>query len=230
VVFTGAGMSTESGLPDFRSNKNSLWQKFNPDELANVEALLNNEEEFTAFYRHRLADITKHEPHRGHDILAQWEASGLIRGIITKNVDGFHHDAGSQCVQELHGTFRTFHCHICEKEQTREAYLAGETTCSCGGTFRPGIVLFGEMLAEQPFEKADELTKAADVFIVLGSSLSVTPANMFPLMAKEHGATLIIINWEPTDLDRHANAVIHETPIQKLLIETDEALKQITLD
>src|SRR5690625_4423555 len=104
VVFTGAGMSTESGLPDFRSNKDSLWAKFNPDELANIDALIHNEAEFTNFYRHRLLEITKHKPHRGHYILGEWEARGHLQGIITQNVDGFHHDAGNKNVKELHGT------------------------------------------------------------------------------------------------------------------------------
>src|SRR5699024_2076800 len=113
VIFTGAGMSTESGLPDFRSESRGLWEKFNPDELANVNALLHNEAEFTEFYRYRLREITKYKPHDGHKILGEWEAKGIIQGIITQNVDGFHHDAGSNHVMELHGTFRKFHCHNC---------------------------------------------------------------------------------------------------------------------
>lgn len=217
-------MSTESGLPDFRSKSRGLWEKFNPDELANVHALINNEKEFTAFYRKRLADITRHQAHKGHEILASWERKGLLKGIITQNVDGFHHDAGSQNVMELHGTFRSFHCHTCHKEHDREAYLSGETTCSCGGTIRPGIVLFGENLPQETFLTAEKETKKADLFIVLGSSLSVTPANMFPLLAKENGATLVIINLEPTELDGHADIVVHDRYVREVLIDINQLL------
>lgn len=227
VLFTGAGMSTESDLPDFRSKSRGLWEKFNPDELANVQALEKNTEEFTAFYRYRLSEITKHQAHQGHHILAKWEANGLIQGIITQNVDGFHHDAGSKHVMELHGTFRSFHCHYCKKEKARKAYLAGDTTCdACGSITRPGIVLFGEMLPEDIFAMAEQESLKADLFIVLGSSLSVSPANMFPMLAKQQGAKLVIINREPTDLDMYADYCVHHRNIKEILTETDGYLNK----
>lgn len=222
IVFTGAGMSTESGLPDFRSKARGLWEKFNPDELANVKALLHNEEEFTEFYRFRLSEITKYAPHQGHLILADWEKKGLIKGIITQNVDGFHTGAGSRKVLELHGSFNRFHCHDCHEDQDRDLYLQGETSCSkCGGTIRPGIVLFGEGLPQDVFHRAEIEAASSDLFIVLGSSLSVTPANMFPLLAKERAAELIIINREPTELDLYADRVIHNRNIKEVLMEID---------
>lgn len=225
IVFTGAGMSTESGLPDFRSKSRGLWEKFNPDELANVNALLNNEKEFTEFYRYRLSEIKKYAPHRGHFILSEWEEKNLLKGIITQNVDGFHTEAGSKNVMELHGTFNNFHCHECYWQQNRDKYLAGETKCpKCRGRIRPGIVLFGEALPQDVFQRAEEETAEADLFIVLGSSLSVTPANMFPLMAKEKGAKLVIINREPTELDRYADITIHNRNIKDLLIQLDELI------
>lgn len=224
VIFTGAGMSTESGLPDFRSEARGLWTRFNPNELANVNALINNQEEFTEFYRYRLSEITKFKPHIGHRILAEWEKTGLIKGIITQNVDGFHHDAGSKNVMELHGTFRKFHCHNCHKDYDRKAYLAGDSICTCGGTVRPGIVLFGESLPQQTFNKAEHETLLADLFVVLGSSLSVSPANMFPMQAKENGAKLIIINREPTPFDMVADHVIHDRDIKEVLMEANKAI------
>lgn len=225
IVFTGAGMSTESGLPDFRSKDRGLWEKFNPDELANVHALLHNTEEFTKFYQYRLSEVNKYQPHEGHKILAAWEKRGIIKGIITQNVDAFHSDAGSENVMELHGSFRTFHCHKCKKEFERAVYLDGVSTCDeCGGTIRPGIVLFGENLPQHTFTKAEEEALQADLFIVLGSSLSVSPANMFPLVAKENGAKLIIVNREPTQYDSLADLVIQDKSIRQLLIEVDENL------
>lgn len=224
VAFTGAGMSTESGLPDFRSKDRGLWEKFNPDELANVQALLNNTEEFTEFYRYRLAELHKYKPHAGHEILAKWEKANKLKGIITQNVDAFHSDSGNENVMELHGSFRTFHCHQCGKDCPREDYFAGKSTCSCGGTFRPGIVLFGEGLPQETFAKAEIAAKKADLFIVFGSSLTVSPANMFPLLAKENGAKLVIINREPTDYDRFADLVIRDKSIKEVLIEADNLL------
>lgn len=223
IIYTGAGMSTESGLPDFRSKSRGLWEKFNPEELANVNALYHNQEEFTDFYRHRLSEVTQYKPHKGHQILANWESQGLVKGVITQNVDGFHHDAGSKNVMELHGTFRKFHCHECQGDHPREAYLSGDTTChSCGGIIRPGIVLFGESLPQDVFLRAEQETLKADLFIVLGSSLSVTPANMFPLEAKDHGAKLVIINREPTQFDMYADYVVQDRNIKELLIEMDQ--------
>lgn len=224
IVFTGAGMSTESGLPDFRSKDRGLWEKFNPDELANVHALLNNTEEFTNFYRYRLGEITKYKPHDGHFILAKWEKEDRIHGIITQNVDAFHADAGSKNMMELHGSFRKFHCHQCNREVERDDYLKGNTTCSCGGTIRPGIVLFGENLPQDTFQQAELEAKRAELFIVLGSSLTVSPANMFPLIAKESGAKLIIVNREPTDFDHYADYVIRDRSIKELLVAADSKL------
>lgn len=224
IVFTGAGMSTESGLPDFRSKDRGLWEKFNPDELANVQALHNNTKEFTEFYQYRLSELHKYKPHEGHEILAKWEKEGKVKGIITQNVDAFHSDAGSENVMELHGSFRTFHCHECGKDFPRENYFNGESTCECGGVFRPGIILFGEGLPQDTFAKAEEATKKADLFIVFGSSLTVSPANMFPLVAKENGAKLVIINREPTDYDQYADLIIRDKSIKEVLIEVDKLL------
>lgn len=226
VFYTGAGMSTESGLPDFRSKDRGLWEKFNPDELANVDALLHNTEEFTSFYQHRLSEITTYKPHEGHFILGNWEKNGIIQSIITQNVDGFHSDAGNKNVHELHGSFRTFYCHKCGEKHSQTRYLQGDATCiHCDGVIRPGIVLFGEQLPQIPFTRAEEESTSSDLFIVLGSSLSVSPANMFPLIAKENGAKLIIINREHTPYDSHADKVIRDQSIREALLTLDSLLQ-----
>lgn len=220
IIYTGAGMSTESGIPDFRSESRGLWTKFNPDELAHVNALYDNRDEFTEFYRNRLSEIREHKPHEGHIILGQWEDKGLVKGIITQNVDGFHTDAGSKNIMELHGTFNSFHCHSCNKEQDRDAYLAGDVICSaCGDIIRPGITLFGESLPQHAFKQAEEESSKADLFIVLGSSLTVTPANMFPLLAVENGAKLVIVNNDPTPYDSYADILIQDQSIKDVLTE-----------
>lgn len=224
IIFSGAGMSTESGLPDFRSKDRGLWEKFNPEELANVRALETNTAEFTDFYQHRLREINQYQAHAGHHVLAKWEQNGYINGIITQNVDGFHHDAGNKEVMELHGSFRDLHCHTCNQAFTRSEYLAGKSACSCGGTIRPGIVLFGEMLPEEAFRKAEIVSAEADLFIVLGSSLTVSPANAFPLIAKENEANLVIVNHEQTPYNQFADLTIQDKTIQELLLEIDQQL------
>ena len=224
VVFTGAGMSTESGLPDFRSADNGLWKQQDPNTIASTDALNQNVKEFFEFYRHRVVGVKEHGPHQGHHILAKWEHEGRIQSIITQNVDGFHQEAGSKRVAELHGTLQKVHCQTCGKEYGSEMYLSESYQCECGGKLRPSVILFGEMLPEEPFVMAETESEKADLFIVLGSSLSVTPANQFPLIAKRNGAKLVIINLEPTNFDFYADLVVNNRKVGEVLAELDADL------
>ncbi len=212
VVFTGAGMSTESGLPDFRSVDKGLWTKEQKSYLSSTAALNDHLEDFIAFYRERVLGIAQFMPNKGHFILAEWEKRGLLKGIITQNVDGFHQHAGNKKVMELHGTLQKLHCQRCGKTYSSNEYLHGVYECGeCSGTLRPSIVLFGEMLPEKPFLLAEDAAVESDVFIVLGSSLSVSPANQIPLLAKQTGSKLIIINKEETEFDHLADLIIHDS-------------------
>ncbi|MFV9509731.1 NAD-dependent deacylase [Tepidibacillus sp. LV47] len=222
VIFTGAGMSTESNLPDFRSASIGLWNKFDPSKLATIDAMKNNREEFREFYTMRMKAIQNTKPHIGHHILATWEKNGLIKSIITQNVDGFHQQAGNKKVVELHGTLRHCHCHLCGKIYCNERFINNETKCKCGGFIRPSVVLFGENLPEEALEMAEKETKKSDLFIVLGSSLQVSPANYFPSIAKRNGARLVIVNMEPTPLDDQADIVIHHRKIGDVLKELNQ--------
>jgi NAD-dependent deacetylase len=224
VVFTGAGMSTESGLPDFRSQNKGLWNNMDPSKLASTEALNKHVDDFIHFYRTRVAAITEYKPHKGHDILAKWEEAGKVKSIITQNVDGFHQEAGSKRVAELHGTLQKLHCQSCGKVYGKEAYMENRYECDCGGILRPSVVLFGESLPEEAFHFALEEAQKSDLFIVLGSSLTVTPANQFPLIAKENGARLVIINQENTELDAYADQIINERQIGEVLEEVDQEI------
>ncbi len=218
VVFTGAGMSTESGLPDFRSSLQGIWKGKDPIQFASTHALYHNRDVFADFYRMRVEGLIRCQPHQGHEILAQWEQAGLLTGIITQNVDGFHQQAGSRRVAELHGSLRSITCMVCGSTYPSERYLQPNgTTCQCGGFLRPCVVLFGESLPEAALVEAEELTQCADLFIVLGSSLQVSPANWFPQLAKEHGAKLVIVNMEPTELDDLADLVINGEKIGSVL-------------
>jgi len=201
LVFTGAGMSTESGLPDFRSGT-GFWKKFDPSRLATVEAMGQNYEDFHAFYSLRLEQARDAGPNIGHEILAKWEKEGKIAAIITQNVDGFHQMAGSENVIELHGRLGAIRCKDCGSPVAEPDFLNHLACVRCGGRLRPGVVLFGESLPMEAFREAQDYAKSAELFLVLGSSLQVSPANQLPLLASQAGAMLGICNYDPTPLDQ----------------------------
>ncbi|MCE0452067.1 NAD-dependent deacylase [Brevibacillus sp. AF8] len=224
VVFTGAGMSTESGLPDFRS-QSGLWRGKDPMQLASTRAMMENREAFVEFYQMRIQGLLSCKPHAGHEWLAEWERRGLVHGIITQNVDGFHQEAGSLGVAELHGSLAKIRCLACGTEYAHTRYLEDQgTICACGGFLRPGVVLFGESLPQSQVDQAISWTEQADLFIVLGSSLTVSPANWFPQHAKERGAKLVIVNQEPTPLDAWADEVIQKERIGDVLQRIGQSL------
>ncbi|HCL78860.1 MAG TPA: NAD-dependent protein deacylase [Synergistaceae bacterium] len=224
IVFTGAGMSTESGLPDFRSSK-GLWGQYSPEELASTEALNRNFENFAAFYGERVKALGGIEPNRGHRILADWERRGLVQAIVTQNVDGLHQAVGSRAVYELHGTLREVRCQSCSSVFPAEGYESRARCGSCGGKLRPAVVLFGEMLPERTLSESIDLASTCELFIVLGSSLLVSPANMLPERAKRNGGALYIVNNTETPLDGMADGVIH-TSIGEVLAEVDGLLAE----
>lgn len=214
-VLTGAGMSTASGLPDFRG-KDGLWKQKDPRLLASLSAMENDRAEFVNFYRYRIRMFEGVKPNRGHHILAEWEARGLLKGVITQNVDGLHQEAGSSAVHELHGNLRRVRCSRCRAAYESSLFLERDDCPACGGSLRPGVVLFGEMLPEGPMDAAEELSGTASSFLVLGSSLEVSPANAYPMLAKRAGAKLFIINMTPTQLDYMADGVIHGDIVETL--------------
>ncbi len=225
VVLTGAGMSTESGLPDFRSAKAGLWSKKNPQQLASTFALKHNRDDFISFYQYRIRTLHECKPHLGHMILAKWQKRGIVQNIVTQNVDGFHKQAGSENVIELHGSLRTIHCQRCHQVYDSDLYIHEQFHCTCGGFLRPSVVLFGESLPIDAIEQAWSVAQKAELLIVLGSSLQVSPANQLPLLAKRNGSKFAIINMEPTELDEWADVVIHHRKIGDVLREIDEQLK-----
>ncbi len=211
VILSGAGMSTESGLPDFRG-PNGLWKGKAAIDLASINALLENPQEFYDFYRQRLLNLSQAKPNRGHDILARLEKQGHVKSVLTQNIDGLHQKAGSENVLELHGNLREAICIRCGRKESIDI-LEKENIplCPvCQGYLKPGVVLFGESLPEQEFRQAVAESYRADLFIVLGSSLEVGPVNMLPKLAIETGSYLAIINMTATPLDSLAAVVLHE--------------------
>ena len=209
VAFTGAGASTESGLPDFRSSQ-GLWRRV-PQQMASLEFMEHHFDEFVAFYRQRIASLAGVRPTRVHRILATWEAAGFVKAVITQNVDGLHQLAGSRRVIPLHGDLRTCRCQRCGRIYPSEAFLA-DSHCSCGGRLRPNVVLFGEPLPAEAWAQAHGEAARCDLMLVVGSSLEVYPAASLPAMvarrAATGGANVVIINRDPTPLDDQAGLVI----------------------
>ena len=213
VFFGGAGMSTESGIPDFRSAggiySETLHQEFAPEQMASHSFLMAHPEEFFDFYRRRFVYLAA-EPNPGHYALAELEQRGILAAIVTQNIDGLHQAAGSQTVYELHGSIRRAHCMDCGAHYELDYILHHRPIphCSCGGIVRPDVVLYEESLDNDTIAGAVAAIRAADTLIIGGTSLIVYPAA--GLINYFRGAHLVLINKSETSADRHAELVIRE--------------------
>ena len=217
VAFTGAGISTESGIPDYRS-PGGIWTKFRPidfgDFMASAEA--RRETWRRKFASHET--LQKATPNAGHRALARLVEQGRMAAVVTQNIDGLHQASGmpDDKVIELHGNATYAACLDCRKryelDWVREIFAIDERLpicTACGGIIKTATISFGQSMPEAEMERAREVTMAADLFIVLGSSLVVYPAAGFPIMAKRNGSRLVIVNREPTDQDELADLVIN---------------------
>lgn len=228
VFFTGAGISTESGIPDFRS-PGGVWSKMKPITYQEFTASRAKRREAWDRVFNRTAGWTGAKPNAGHIAVARLIAAGRATSIITQNVDNLHQDAGapSDKVIELHGNASYAKCLECarryELESLRSAWEAGEDiVCEiCGGLIKTAVISFGQAMPERDMMRATIEALGCDLFVVLGSSLVVYPAASLPVMAHQRGARLIIVNREPTDMDEIADQVFH-TEIGPLLGATME--------
>ena len=213
LAFTGAGVSVESGIPHFRG-EGGLWTKFDPYQVAHIDTFRKDPAQYWTYsLNHRRSDA---EPNPAHRALVELEQLGHLRAVVTQNTDGLHQQAGSGRVVELHGSSREVVCLECEARLPRDqADRMNREHCppscpACGGRFlKPTVVLFGEALPMPALRDAQAMAMAADVVLIVGSSLQVYPAAGIPRMAREHGADLCIINAEPTPFDDLAAVVIH---------------------
>ena len=215
VVFTGAGISTESGIPDFRS-QGGLWDRFKPvyyDEfMSSREARIEYWRQKVEFYE----DSRTARPNKGHLAIARLHEMGLVSAVITQNIDGLHQEAGmpDDRVIELHGSNRRVRCMTCGNlyplEETHARIEAGDPApeCDCGGYLKPDTISFGQAMPEREMERAVGLSGACDVFLAVGSTLVVQPAALMPQYAKRAGAFLAIINLSDTPYDQVCDAVI----------------------
>jgi NAD-dependent deacetylase len=230
VAMTGAGHSTASGIPDFRSPASGLWTQVDPLTVASLFAFRLRPQNFYNWIRPLVSMMLEAEPNPAHYALARLEAAGLLKSVITQNIDGLHQKAGSQRVHEVHGHFRQATCTRCYQVVPADGLIEefldqGQVPrCACGGVMKPNVILFGEQLPFHVLTAARQDTQTCDLMIVAGSSLTVEPVADLPLMALGHGARLIIINYQPTHLDERADVLIHADVAEVLPHIADKAI------
>ena len=228
VALTGAGVSTDSGIPDFRSPGTGLWAQYNPLEVASIGGFRSNPQRFYEFWRQRFAKLADAQPNITHTVLAELEARGYLKCVITQNIDDLHRRAGSKRVLEVHGNYtrglclgckRTYTIHeIFEKVERHRVPLCDH----CKNLLKPDVVLFGELLTPD-FDQALEEIAQSDLVIVLGSSLEVYPVAGLVPQAKSLGARLVIINRDETPYDRLADLLIR-SELHPVMAELRRAL------
>ena len=212
VFFGGAGVSTESGIPDFRSVDGLYSQKFEypPETIISHSFYLRKPEYFFRFYREKMLPLG-FEPNITHKVLARWEEEGKLSAVVTQNIDGLHQKAGSKKVYELHGSVLRNYCTRCRKFHNAEFVKnsTGVPRCACGGIVKPDVVLYEEGLDQETIENSVYAIANADLMIVGGTSLTVYPAA--GLIRYYHGKRLVLINRDETPYDHYANLVIHDS-------------------
>jgi NAD-dependent deacetylase len=210
VALTGAGISVPSGIPDFRTPGEGIWEKVDPMEVAHIDAFRRDPARFWGFYRQRLRMLGDKEPNGAHRALAKLERRGLLEAVITQNIDTLHTRAGSERVIEVHGSIRTSSCQTCGAQFPLEQVESlfgrnGAALCAeCGGAVKPDVVLFGELLPDRAMAEAESLAARADLMLCVGSSLEVYPVAGLPSVTLGRGGRLAVITKGSTPFDRDA--------------------------
>jgi NAD-dependent deacetylase len=213
VVLTGAGVSTESGIPDFRSRK-GIWAQYDPMEVASIDGFWSDPARSWEFYARRLGVLVDAQPNSAHIALARLEQEGWVEAVVTQNIDRLHELAGSQNVVEVHGSIRTSSCVECGERVPLHDVVsqldgAPVPLCPrCGSILKPDVVMFGELMPEAAIDRAYALARAAGLLLVVGSSLEVYPAAALPQETLDRGGAVALVNRTPTQYDRRAEVVI----------------------
>lgn len=223
VALTGAGISTPSGIPDFRSPTSGAWAKADPMLVASIHAFRQAPEHFYNWLHPLTATVLQAQPNAAHTALAVMEASGTLKAVVTQNIDLLHTKAGSNNVYEVHGHLRQLSCLHCQSQYEAESFLeafiqtAVPPICpNCSHILKPDVILFGELLPMSIFQAAQQHIQQCDLIIVAGSSLEVSPVADLPYLGKQYGAKLIIVNFTPTPADSRADVVIHADVVEVL--------------
>ncbi len=210
VAVTGAGISVDSGIPDFRS-PGGLWDRFDPMDYASIHSFEADPARVWKMLVELEGMVTDAEPNPGHTGLARLEAAGVLDGIVTQNIDNLHQEGGSKRVVEFHGNGNTLRCMSCDRLEpaSRRPDLGMPPTCGCGGVFKPDVVFFGEQIPYAAVQGSQELVRTCQVMLVIGTSATVAPASMIPVMAKRNGALLVELNLTPTEISGMCDISVH---------------------
>ncbi len=226
TAFTGAGISVESGIPPFRG-KEGLWSKYDPIVL-DIDYFHRNPEKSWSVIMEIFYDFFgKAKPNRAHEVLAEMEKKGLLKSVITQNIDNLHQEAGSQVVHEFHGNSQKLVCTEC-----KSVYRVGELNMKelpvrcpkCGGLIKPDFIFFGEPIPQDAYFHAIEAAEKSEVMLVIGTTAEIMPAGQIPVMAKSNGAVIIEVNKEPSNLTRHITDIFLQG---KASVVMDELLKEV---
>jgi NAD-dependent deacetylase len=223
VVLTGAGISVPSGIPDFRSPRTGLWENVDPMEVAHIDAWRRDPDRFWRFYGDRFAMLVDKEPNEAHRALAELERRGLIRAVITQNIDRLHRVAGSKRLIEVHGSIECSVCLDCGGRVPLDRVVAqlraeaGAPECTaCFTPLKPDVVLFGELLPERALAEAQALALDADLMVCVGSSLEVYPVAGLPALTRGAGGTLALVTHGPTPYDEDADVKLAGDVVEEL--------------
>ncbi|MEA2308284.1 MAG: NAD-dependent deacetylase [Thermoleophilaceae bacterium] len=223
VVLTGAGVSVPSGIPDFRTPGKGLWEKVNPMEVAHIDAFRRDPDRFWGFYSQRFAGLVDKRPNGAHEAIAELERRGLVRGVITQNIDRLHREAGSRRVVEVHGSIDHCVCMECGGRVGLDEVLkeleggVGTPECrACIAALKPDVVLFGELLPQAAMTEAHALAQEADLMVCVGSSLEVFPVASLPGIALENGARIVLVTQGPTPYDADAEVKLDGDVVDEL--------------
>lgn len=229
VALTGSGISVESGIPPFRG-KGGLWERIDPMKYAHIDAYEQDPQAvWRVLFMELKAALGKARPNDGHKGLYHLEELGILKTIITQNIDGLHQQAGSRDVIEFHGTFASQSCMACG-QRLASKHVALDTLpprCACGGVLRPDVVMFGEIIPPAHLQRSQMLAAGCDAMLVVGTSATVQPAAYLPVIAKRSGAAIVEINVEPTPLTGHISDVTLIGQAGEMMRELVAAIKQL---
>ncbi|HOQ32133.1 MAG TPA: NAD-dependent deacylase [Candidatus Hydrogenedens sp.] len=228
VAVTGAGISVESGIPDFRS-EGGLWSRFPPEEYATYEAFLDNPDKVWELFYEIGDTIAKAKPNPAHIALARLEELGHLVAVITQNIDNLHYSAGSKTVVEYHGNAQMLSCTACWRKRPMSLSHRnhGAPRCECGGYMKPDVVLFGEPIPSQALFMGETLAKSCEIMLVVGTSAQVYPAASLPYTAKQWGATIIEFNVHGTPFTESVTDIFIEGPVGQTLPEILKRVEEI---
>lgn len=224
AVLTGAGVSVESGIPDFRSPE-GLWTRFDPFEYATLEAFRATPRKVWRMLAEMEEVLGAARPNAGHLALARLEAEGIVEGIVTQNIDGLHQAAGSRAVVEFHGSHRTLSCLACGERHTREevSRRGVPPPCDCGALLKPDVIFFGEEIPAEALRASTRLATRCRVLLVVGTSAEVAPASQIPWLAKQAGATIVEVNLAPSSITAAVTDLFLEGAAGEVLPRLTEA-------